>query len=67
MASNIGPLLTLHNPAAARRYYEAGLWRPETFCDLLERHAAERPDAYAIRDSARRLTSKTMLSVFRAI
>ena len=56
MASNIGPLLTLHNPAAARRYYEAGLWRPETFCDLLERHASERPNAFAIRDSERRLT-----------
>jgi acyl-CoA synthetase len=56
MASNIGPLLTLHNPAAARRYYEAGLWRPETFCDLLEKHASERPHAFAIRDSERRLT-----------
>jgi len=56
MASNIGPLLTLHNPAAARRYYEAGLWRPETFCDLLEKHASERPNAFAIRDSGRRLT-----------
>lgn len=50
------PLLTLHNPLAARRYYEAGLWRDETFCDLLEKHANERPDAFAIRDSERRLT-----------
>ena len=56
MASNNGPLLTLHNPGAARRYYDAGLWRPETFCDLLEKHARERPDDFAIRDSARRLT-----------
>lgn len=56
MASNTGPLLTLHNPGAARRYYEAGLWRHETFCDLLEKHASERPNDFAIRDSARRLT-----------
>lgn len=56
MASNLGPLLTLHNPGAARRYYEAGLWLPETFCGLLEKHASERPDDFAIRDSARRLT-----------
>ena len=56
MAPSVGPLLTLHNPAAARRYYEAGLWRPETFCDLLEKHASERPDAFAIRDAERRLT-----------
>ncbi len=55
-ARPVGPLLTLHHPATARRYYEAGLWRPETFCDLLEAHAAARPDAWALRDSARRLT-----------
>lgn len=52
----VGPLLSLHHPANARRYYDAGLWRDETFCDLLERHARERPDAYALRDSERRLT-----------
>ena len=52
----IGPLLTLHHPKAAERYYAEGLWRSETFYDLLARHAAERPNAFAIRDSGRRLT-----------
>lgn len=50
------PLLTLHDPARARAYYEAGLWRDETFCVLLSRHAAARPDGFALRDSARRLS-----------
>lgn len=49
-------LLTLHHPAAAREYYERGLWRPESFYELLARHAAARPDAFALRDSTRRLT-----------
>lgn len=50
------PLLTLHDPAKARAYYEAGLWRDETFYALLSKHAEARPQAYALRDSARRLT-----------
>ena len=37
------PLLTLHDPATARRYYAAGLWRDETLYGLLERHAASGP------------------------
>ena len=49
-------LLTLHDPAAARRYYAQGLWRDETLYALLARHAAERPDDFALRDGARRLT-----------
>ncbi len=49
-------LLTLHDPAEARAYYAAGLWRDETFYALLARHAAARPDAKALRDSARHLS-----------
>jgi len=55
-ARPIGPVLSLHHPKTAESYYESGLWRPETFCDLLEKHAASRPTDFAIRDSARRLT-----------
>ena len=33
-------LLTLHDPAAARRYYAEGLWRDDTLYALLRRHAA---------------------------
>ena len=49
-------LLTLHDPAEAKAYYTAGLWHDETFYALLARHAAARPDARAVRDSARHLT-----------
>lgn len=52
----VGPLLSLHHPETARGYYEAGLWRTDTFSSLLAGHAAARPYAFALRDSARRLT-----------
>src|ERR1700720_3582988 len=32
-------LLTLHDPAAARRYYADGLWREDNFYTLLQKHA----------------------------
>ena len=35
------PILTLHNPAVARRYYEAGYWQAETLYHLLMRNAAQ--------------------------
>ncbi|MDE0173979.1 MAG: class I adenylate-forming enzyme family protein [Defluviicoccus sp.] len=47
--------LTLHTPRAAKRYYETGVWRDDTFYGLLERHVAERGDAPALRDGTRRL------------
>ncbi len=49
-------LLTLHDPAAAERYRQAGVWGNDTFYGLLAYHAAQQPDAFAARDSARRLT-----------
>ncbi|MDP6391247.1 MAG: class I adenylate-forming enzyme family protein [Alphaproteobacteria bacterium] len=49
-------LLTLHDPATARRYYEDGLWRDDTLYSLMAGHAATRAGAFALRDSARRLT-----------
>jgi acyl-CoA synthetase len=48
--------LTLHHPASARRYYAEGLWQADTLYALLARHAAERPQQWAARDSRRRLT-----------
>ena len=47
------PFLTLHDPRAARGYYARGLWREETFYDLLLRHAGARPGAPALRDGRR--------------
>lgn len=50
------PFLTLHHPRSARRYYAEGTWRADTFYSLLAGHADARPDAFALRDGARRLT-----------
>jgi acyl-CoA synthetase len=54
-------ILTLHDPAEARRFYADGTWRADTLYMLLERHAAERPQAYALRDATRRLTWAALL------
>jgi acyl-CoA synthetase len=60
-------LLTLHDPAAARRYYAAGLWREDTFYTLLQKHAAERPHASALRDATRRLSWTELLRAVDAV
>lgn len=55
------PFLTLHHPAAARRYYERGLWQDDTFYTLLARQAAGRPAAPALRDGRRTLSWQQLL------
>jgi acyl-CoA synthetase len=50
------PYLTLHDPARAKSYHEAGLWGSETFYALMARHARERPSASALRDGKEQLT-----------
>ena len=52
----MSPILTLHDPQTARRYYEAGVWREDTLYSLLQRHARERPRAWCLRDSRHRIT-----------
>jgi acyl-CoA synthetase len=49
-------ILTLHDPQTARGYYEQGVWRDDTLYSLMREHARVRPDAYALRDSRRRIT-----------
>ena len=49
-------ILTLHDPQTARGYYEQGVWRDDTLYSLLRGHARVRPEAYALRDSRRRVT-----------
>ncbi len=56
-------LLTLHDPEAARRYSDAGLWRADTLYTLLSDHAARRPDDFALRDGTRRLTWRALLAM----
>lgn len=48
--------LTLHHPELSKKWYSAGLWASDTFHSLLTSHAEKRPEAYALRDSQRRLT-----------
>lgn len=60
-------LLTLHDPAAAQRYYADGLWRDDTFYMLLQRHTRQQPDAYALRDATRRLTWSELLTAVDAV
>src|ERR1043166_9742644 len=60
-------LLTLHDPEAARHYYAEGLWRADTLYTLLAQHAGRRPDAFALRDSRRRLTWAELLAMVDAV
>src|SRR5947209_4206425 len=60
-------LLTLHDPAAAARYYAEGLWRNETLYGLLEKHAAERPNDFGLRDGQRRLSWRELREAADAI
>ena len=49
-------LLTRHDPAEAQIFHANGTWGDETHYRLLAKNAAARPDAFALRDGARRLT-----------
>ena len=60
-------LLTLHDPAAARRYYATGLWREDTFYTLLLKHTRQRPGAPALRDATRRLSWAELLTAVDAV
>src|ERR1043165_9647243 len=49
-------ILSLHDPADAKRYYADGTWRHDTVYALVRHHALTRPDGWALRDATRRLT-----------
>ena len=55
-------ILTLHDPQIARAYYTKGWWREDTLYSLCKRHAHERPEAFALRDSHSRLTWAQLLN-----
>ena len=55
-------VLTLLNPQEAARHYASGAWRKDTLYSLLQRHAAERPRAHALRDARVRLTWRELLA-----
>jgi acyl-CoA synthetase len=56
-------ILSLHDPTAARRYYDAGVWRADTLYTLLRQHAEERPEGFALRDGGQRLTWRVLLAL----
>jgi acyl-CoA synthetase len=58
----VSTILTLHDPQTAREYYRDGLWQQDTLYSLLRRHAAERPQAFALRDAAHRLSWSDLLA-----
>ena len=58
----MGKILTLHDPHSARAHYLSGAWRHDTMYGLLCKHAAERGDAFALRDASRRLTWSELLA-----
>ncbi len=60
-------LLTLHDPALAKRHYAQGLWRSDTFFSLLEGHATRRPKAPALRDGNRTLAWRELLGMVEAV
>ena len=60
-------ILTLHDPATARRHYAEGVWRDDTLYSLLQGHAARRSDAFALRDGSRRLTWRDLLAWVDAV
>jgi acyl-CoA synthetase len=60
-------LLTRLSLREAERYYAAGAWRADTFYSLLARHAAERPDAPALRDARVRLSWRALLEWVDAV
>ncbi len=63
----MSPILTLHDPTTARLYYAEGVWQNDTLYALLRRHAAANPNAFALRDAARRLTWAALLSWVDAV
>lgn len=44
------PFLTLHDPATAKAYYDAGLWKHDTHYSLMATHARRNPKGLAVRD-----------------
>jgi len=63
----VNTLLTLLNPQEAARHYASGAWRTDTLYSLLQKHAAERPRAYAMRDARKRLGWAELLAWVDAV
>jgi len=63
----VNTILTLLNPQEAARHYASGAWREDTLYSLLQKHAAERPQAHALRDARLHLTWRDLLAWVDAV
>jgi len=63
----VSTLLTLHDPRTAREFYARRWWRDDTMYSLAAGHAAQRPDAWALRDSRVRLTWRQLVDWVDAV
>ncbi len=60
-------ILTLLDTARLRAHYRDGFWRDETIYALARRHAERTPDAFAVRDRARRLSYRDLIAAADAL
>jgi acyl-CoA synthetase len=58
----VNTVLTLLSPQESARHYASDAWRKDTLYSLLAQHAAERPQAHALRDGRVRLTWRELLA-----
>jgi len=63
----VNTILTLLNPQEAGCHYASGAWRADTLYSLLQKHAAERAQAHALRDARLRLTWGELLAWVDAV
>ena len=55
-------MLTTLSAERLRAHYRDGFWRDDTIYSLVRDHAGRRPDAFAVRDRARRLSYRELLA-----
>ena len=56
------PKITTHNAAQRRQYRAAGFWQDKTLFQIVQDHAEQAPDRFAVRDRYRRLTYRQLVS-----
>jgi acyl-CoA synthetase len=60
-------MLSLLSAERLATYEAAGFWRDETIYAIAARHAAQTPDAFAVRDRSRRLTYRQLVAAADAL
>lgn len=60
-------MLTLLSYQTAKNYYAEGFWQEDTFYSLLQKHATEKGNSFALRDGTKRITWNNLLTWVDAI